>query len=109
LRSNILPQSSNILTLDPKTSLPTGTLTASPDGSAHDHRSGKPIGERYPEIGYDDFYLFDELNDVPSQPTTFDAGLLEDGSQADFASPFITSTCASSSSRQPGLRARGRR
>lgn len=72
--------------------MPTGSLTASPDGSAHDHRSGKTIGERYPEIGYDDFYLFDELNDVPSQPTTFDASLLGAESKADFASSFVQST-----------------
>lgn len=82
-------KSSNILTLDPSTALPTGTLTPSPDGSAHDHRTGKAIGERYPNKGYDDFYLFDTLGDVDSLPVKFDDNLLKEGSLTDFLSPFI--------------------
>lgn len=56
-RSN---QSSNTLELYPGTSLPTGSLVPSAVGTSHDHRSGKTIGDNYPEKGFDDFYLFDD-------------------------------------------------
>lgn len=52
-------QSSNILKLDPSSSLPTGDLIQLDGGNIKDCRQGKVIGDPYPEGGIDDFWVFD--------------------------------------------------
>ncbi len=52
-------QSSRTLSLDPITSLPTGTLN-SVSSTHNDFRTGKTIGDGYPQGGYDDYWVFDK-------------------------------------------------
>ncbi len=60
-------QASRTLELAAGTALPTGT-TKPVEGTAHDFRSGKTIGDGYPQDGYDDFWVFDR---APSGDVVF--------------------------------------
>ncbi|CDZ97635.1 Predicted mutarotase [Phaffia rhodozyma] len=82
-------QSSHTLDLDPKTSLPTGSLVPSDRGTSHDHREGKLIGKSYPEKGYDDFYMFDVNRDFSENPTIFPETGLAD---VDYLSAVLSTT-----------------
>ncbi|KAL7411415.1 galactose mutarotase-like domain-containing protein [Mrakia frigida] len=92
---NLTIKSSRTLDLYPETSLPSGSLLPSANGTSHDHRSGKKIGDQYPSKGYDDFYVFDPKLDTPANPSVFPSADLA-SSTTDFLTPIIKPSSPSS-------------